>query len=136
VNELYRKIIIVIVSLIFIILFFFGFRYLNQTGKYKKLVSEIIIVDVDLTNIKDGIYKGSFNADMVAADVSITIKENKFTDINIDKHKNERGQKAEIIIDNVISAQSLEVDTISGATNSSKVILKAIENALNQADVK
>ncbi|NOW05431.1 uncharacterized protein with FMN-binding domain [Clostridium beijerinckii] len=30
----------------------------------------------------------------------------------------------------VVKAQSLQVDTISGATNSSKTILKAIENAL------
>jgi len=33
----------------------------------------------------------------------------------------------------VVEAQTLEVDAISGATYSSKVILKAIENALNIA---
>lgn len=34
------------------------------------------------------------------------------------------------IPDMVVNAQSLQVDTISGATNSSKTILKAMENAL------
>ena len=47
------------------------------------------------------------------------------------EHKNERGAAAEEITDKVIAAQSLQVDTISGATSSSKVVLKAIENALN-----
>jgi len=35
-----------------------------------------------------------------------------------------------VIVDSVIENQSLDVDAISGATYSSKVILKAIENAL------
>ncbi len=39
---------------------------------------------------------------------------------------------AEIITDKVIDTQSLQVDAISGATYSSKTILKAIENALKK----
>ena len=35
------------------------------------------------------------------------------------------------LINNVIKNQSLDVDVVSGATVSSKAILKAIENALN-----
>jgi uncharacterized protein with FMN-binding domain len=46
------------------------------------------------------------------------------------KHRNGRGAAAEAITGKVISAQSLKVDTISGATMSSKVILLAIESAL------
>lgn len=67
---------------------------------------------------------------MVAADVSATVRNHKITDIKILRHKNERGQRAEVIPQRVLAAQSLKVDTVSGATNSSKVILKAIENAL------
>ena len=37
---------------------------------------------------------------------------------------------AEGIIDEVIAAQTLQVDTVSGATRSSKAILKAVELAL------
>jgi len=37
---------------------------------------------------------------------------------------------AELITDMVIDSQSLKVDVVSGATYSSKIILKAIENAL------
>jgi len=45
------------------------------------------------------------------------------------EHFNGRGEKAEAIIPRVIEAQSLDVDVVSGATGSSKAILKAIEDA-------
>ena len=59
-------------------------------------------------------------------------KQEKISNINILEHKNERGTPAEIIPKKVVDAQSLKVDVVSGATNSSKVILKAIENALTK----
>ena len=51
-------------------------------------------------------------------------------EIELKKHDNGQGFPAEIIPGKVVEAQSLEVDIVSGATYSSKVILKAIENAL------
>ncbi|HHY93241.1 MAG TPA: FMN-binding protein [Firmicutes bacterium] len=35
-----------------------------------------------------------------------------------------------VVIQRVLQQQALDVDTVSGATSSSKTILKAIENAL------
>ena len=49
------------------------------------------------------------------------------------EHKNGQGTPAEVIPEKVVETQTLEVDIVSGATYSSKVILKAIENALNNA---
>lgn len=40
--------------------------------------------------------------------------------------------KAKIINNHVVEKQTLDVDLVSGATVSSKVILKAIENALSK----
>jgi uncharacterized protein with FMN-binding domain len=40
------------------------------------------------------------------------------------------GKKAEAIVPAIIEAQNLTVDVVSGATGSSKAILKAVENAL------
>ena len=106
-------------------------RYLYQTWKYKKIIADIVIEEPDLTALADGVYNGSFDAILVAADVSVQVEDKKITNITINKHKNERGKKAEAITAEVLAAQSLKVDTISGATNSSKVILKAIDNALS-----
>ncbi|MNW67989.1 FMN-binding domain protein [compost metagenome] len=38
------------------------------------------------------------------------------------------------LFSNIVKSQSLQVDVISGATLTSKVHLKALENALKQAD--
>ena len=37
-----------------------------------------------------------------------------------------------VIVDNVVATQKIDVDAVSGATNSSNVIKKAIENAVTQ----
>ncbi|WP_234121772.1 FMN-binding protein [Clostridium hydrogenum] len=125
-----KKVCLVLVSLCIVVGIFFGVNYLLNYEKYENAIKKISIRNVDLSKVSDGTYKGSYDAVMVAADVSATVRNHKITDIKILRHKNERGQRAEVIPQRVLAAQSLKVDTVSGATNSSKVILKAIENAL------
>ena len=50
--------------------------------------------------------------------------------IDLLEHRNEKGKPAEQIIDDILKRQQIDVDEVSGATNSSKVIKKAIENAI------
>ena len=121
-----KKIVFIAVGIMVLVLVFYGIGLLN----YKKTIKEIKIENVDLSTISDGKYTGSCDASYIASEVSVTVKDHKITDISLLKHKNERGKPAEVIPGKVVEAQSLKVDTISGATNSSKVILKAIENAL------
>lgn len=106
------------------------YSYISEVSSYKSIVSALVISDVDLAQVKDGTYEGSCDARMVAAGVSVTVKNHKIVDIALLRHKNDKGQKAEGIPEMVVKAQSLKVDTVSGATNSSKVILKAIQTAL------
>ncbi|NCC85175.1 MAG: FMN-binding protein [Clostridia bacterium] len=49
------------------------------------------------------------------------------------KHVNGMGQAAEALPSQVVEAQTLQVDLVSGASFSSKVILLAIEDALTHA---
>ena len=121
-----KKIVFIAVGIMVLVLGFYGLELLN----YKKTIKEIKIENVDLSTISDGKYTGSCDASYIAAEVSVTVKDHKITDISLLKHKNERGKPAEVIPQKVVETQNLKVDTISGATNSSKVILKAIENAL------
>lgn len=88
------------------------------------------ISDIDLSTIQDGIYEGSYKVLPVSVKLEVTIDNKKITSIDIIDHINGQGKPAEIITDRVIEAQSLDVDIISGATYSSVVILKAIENAM------
>lgn len=125
-----NKVIFSIISIAIIVGGIFGGRYFYSLNKYKTIVKELKIANIDLTRVSDGTYNGSCDAIIVAATVDVTVKDHKITDITLVEHKNDRGKAAEIIPARVMEFQNLEVDTVSGATNSSKVILKAIENAL------
>jgi uncharacterized protein with FMN-binding domain len=105
-------------------------RYLIRVQKYKSTVAEIKVTNIDVSKIKDGVYTGSCDALIIGAKVKVEVKDHKISSISFIEHKYDRGKPAEAILQRVVSAQSLEVDTVSGATNSSRVILKAIENAL------
>lgn len=107
-----------------------GIKYLNSVKNYQKAVKELKISNIDLSKISDGEYTGSCNVDFISVKVVVMVKDHKIQNINLAEHKNGKGKAAEVITDKVIDSQSLQVDTVSGATNSSKVILKAIENAL------
>jgi uncharacterized protein with FMN-binding domain len=62
--------------------------------------------------------------------VDVTVQEAKITAIQLVKHRHGKGEAAERIVDDIITRQSLQVETISGATYSSLAILKAVEKAL------
>lgn len=57
----------------------------------------------------------------------------EIANINILEHRHERGKTAEVIADSIVDEQKIDVDAISGATNSSTVIKKAVENALKSS---
>lgn len=88
---------------------------------------------IDLTNVTDGQYEGKQDTSLVKVTVLVTVKEHAITDIRITRHINGKGKKAEAIVGDVIAKQTTKVDTVSGATGSSVVILKAIENAIASA---
>ncbi len=100
--------------------------------EYKEKVAAIEIENVDLQQVADGEYFGEYDAVFVKVQVRVHIKDHTITDIELMQHENGRGKPAEVIPGNVVKIQNLLVDTISGATVSSKVILEAIEIALKK----
>ena len=124
------KIIIGVIIIALVIGLYFTGNYIYQLQEYKKRIADISITNVDLSKIPDGSYTGSYDAIMVAAKVRVDVSNHTIKDIDILFHKTESGKQAEVIINEVKSAQSLKVDTITGATNSSRVILKSVQNAL------
>ena len=104
--------------------------YLKSVADYKKAVKETAISEIDISNIPDGVYVGEYDVDFIYAKVKVTVQNKVITSIAILEHKNGRGKPAEIVADRIIEEQKIEVDAVSGATNSSTVIKKAVENAL------
>ncbi len=98
-----------------------------------KVLDTIEFGSLDLASINDGNYEGSYSAGIVKATVRVKIENHTITDIDILKHDNGKGKAAEAITSDVIKNQSVQVDVVTGATYSSKVILKAIENALTSS---
>jgi uncharacterized protein with FMN-binding domain len=95
-----------------------------------KEAQKIQIIMPDIEYKDNGVYRGEYKINPVQVVVDVEIMNGNIKEIKIIKHICGLGKKAEIIIDQVVDSQSLQVDTITGATVSSKVILKAIENAL------
>ena len=93
-------------------------------------LKDIVITSPDLSVIADGTYRGDSKAGPVRVTLDVTVHDRAMTTIEIIRHFNGLGKKAEAIVPAIIAAQSLEVDVVSGATGSSKAILKAVENAL------
>ena len=127
-----RIVLAAVIVLIAIITAVFGAKSYIEASLVK--LTETSIPDVDLSKVADGVYKGSHKVFPVEAEVRVTIENHKIIGIELVKHFNGQGAAAEVIPDRVTEAQSLKVDIVSGATYSSKVILKAIENALQSAN--
>jgi uncharacterized protein with FMN-binding domain len=84
-------------------------------------------------SLAPGTYQGEYEAGPVKAVVSVTVAGGRIESIEILEHRNLLGKKAEREIPSrVLNAQSLRVDTVTRATASSMVILKAIEIALSR----
>ena len=90
----------------------------------------------DIGTIADGVYEGRAFIFPVNVKVSTSVHKGRITRIELLKHFNGKGQAAEAIIPIVIERQSVDVDVIAGATQSSVTILKAIEDSLKPAALK
>ncbi len=90
---------------------------------------------VDFNNLKDGVYHGHYEGGMYRwrrNDCEVTVASGKVADIKM-VTSNDPGMEnmdPKMLYERVIKEQSLQVDTISGATLTSKAYLQAVENAL------
>jgi uncharacterized protein with FMN-binding domain len=84
--------------------------------------------------LRDGLYEGSYTGGPNKAVVEVKIESNRIVDIKLVEHRAMRGVKADPIIqERIIEKQSTDVDAVSGATNSSYVIMNAVQKAVVKA---
>lgn len=93
---------------------------------------KVSISQPDIGAIADGVYEGRAFIFPVNVKVRTSVRGGRISRIELLKHFNGRGQAAEAIIPIVIERQSVNVDVIAGATQSSVTILKAIEDSLKR----
>ena len=125
-----KRILLLLAVLLFLAGLILAAVYLKSVADYKKAVKETTFHDVDIREVPVGDYVGEYDVDFVYAKVQVTVRNGAITAIDIREHKNGRGKPAELVADRMIQEQKIDVDTVSGATSSSIVIKKAVENAL------
>ena len=84
-------------------------------------------------DVKDGTYKGSANGYGGKVTVNVTVSKKTMTAIDVVSAPGETNsffQRAKGVIDEMLTAQSIDVDVVSGATYSSNGIIGAVKNAL------
>lgn len=114
---------IVVIICIFAVFLFYG----------KEETLNLAITDIDVSRIPDGTYTGSYNKGRFSYKVEVVIKNNRIESVNIlDKPIVFLEDIPKKVIDRVLERQSLNVDVVTGATATSKAILKAIENAISK----
>ena len=125
-----RKITLVVVAVIVIIGIIVGLSIFNKYKRYHNQVNSMTFQDIDISAIPDGVYIGECDTGVIYAKVEVIVENGVLLNIQLLEHRHERGETAEIIIDHMMQEQRTDVDVVASATNSSKVIRKAVENAL------
>lgn len=91
---------------------------------------DIIIEDVNISAVSDGSYTGEYTTTLVSAKVEVEVMNGQIIDIDIIEHEHGPEHGAYDVAQHIVDYQQINVDTVSGATMSSKVIMKAVEDAL------
>ena len=104
--------------------------YYMDYAAYRAAVADIHLSGIDFSHISDGTYTGAYDAGYIYAEVQVTLTDGSISGITLLSHENERGTAAEEVLAVITDTQNLPVDAVTGATCSSLVLQKAVENAL------
>lgn len=126
------KIIGIILIVIFVIIAGLSTYIIVMIKDMKKKLNQVKIENIDIKKVKDGEYSGECNFNPITSKVKVTVKNGIISDIMILEHRHGPGYGADDIIKRILDMQSLNADAISGATGSSTVIRKSIEDALKK----
>lgn len=87
--------------------------------------------------LADGVYSGYSKKFPNNAEVEVTVKDGAIAAVKVLFHGAWKGKGIEeIIAGRIVAAQSTKVDAVTGATNSSAVIMNAAEEAVKKALLK
>ena len=120
----------IIISIIAVPLILLAALYL-----FVRFQKDAVPIDAKGMILKNGIHQGKsfkFPGEML---IKMTVKENRITDIEITEHKAPKKYTEMLnpLMQEVIQKQSTGVDSVSGATISSRSLKKAINDAIKKA---
>lgn len=134
-----RMLVTILVVVVIVIVMGLGGALIFTSGERRE-AKNLPIAVMDFKQLNDGTYTGEYEGGMYkwrANKVQVAVSSGKVTDIKILEQKvNQSPEFTDTLYNKVIKSQSLQVDTISGATLTSKAYLKSVENALKKAQKK
>jgi uncharacterized protein with FMN-binding domain len=104
--------------------------YAGAQSRFGSIISRTDVRGMALGGTADGSWIGTVTEGEVSATVEVTVNGGKITDLRLIGARNVDTPVAQDIFNLVKAAQATDVEAVSGATASSKVLLKAIEEAL------
>lgn len=99
-------------------------------------IKNMQISPLDLTKVPDGEYIGEVPfRERFLYKVKVTVESGKITNIDVLQNgtENQYAEKALEVIPHMLQAQSPNVDVVTGATVTSKALMKCVEKALMSA---
>ncbi len=97
----------------------------------KNKTLETPLYGINLSDVSDRTYQGSYKGGRWSNTVLVTIKNNAITNIEVVNSQVFISQETlDKLISRVLGKQNTDIDTVSGATVDSKAFLSAVENAL------
>lgn len=113
-----------------------GYSFLESEHAEAK---NLPISEINFSGLRSGTYQGGYAGGMYqwrANRVQVTVDAGRVVDIKLLNSPEASGKfEYGALYGEVIHAQSLKVDTVSGSTLTTKAFLKAIENALSKAQI-
>ena len=104
--------------------------FLKAALEDKGAVEALTVQEVDLAQVADGTYTGGCDVGLVSAQVEVTVEDGALVEVTLTEYRSLLGRGAEALPETMVAQQRVDVDAVSGATESSTVIKKAVANAL------
>jgi uncharacterized protein with FMN-binding domain len=105
--------------------------FLGCASQEMNRVRQMEIKNVDIDGIKDGEYIGAYSYSGFEYRVKTIVAAHQIKNIEILQNRNSKHARlAEGVLSEIIKRQTPNVDAVSGATTTSKALMKAVENAL------
>lgn len=95
-----------------------------------------MVESIPAGTLKDGTYQGEAKGFAGKIKTEVGIKEGKIEYIKVLEHNESRGWYEEVFLTlpkEMVKKQRIHVDVISGATKTSKGLMKSVENAVKNA---
>ena len=100
-------------------------------------IKEYQLPDINLSEIEDGSYRGSFHYHKSTYETIVMVKDHRITGIQVIQAEWDKYDEMALpVLQKVIEQQSLQVDVVTGATKSCKLYLLTIYNALSDSKIE